>query len=188
MAVATQGSVPRIVTAGDTVIFSLGPNTLYPNTGWTVKFVISRDGRKLASWDGATDPSSSGFIFTLDSATLAKVAPGPAEYFLVYTEILSSQRETSDFGCINILPDPTQSLPDSETAKAFKAANEAITRLMTDSGEYASVNFNGQSYTSRNIKELIDARDMLRIQLDAELRSLGVSRRGGAKTILFRFT
>jgi hypothetical protein len=185
MAVATKSCVPAIITAGDTVIISVGPDALYPNTGWMLQFVLSRNGKILKAWNATSDLSSLGFIVTLPRTDTANIAPGRATWSYLFTETSTSQRQTSDTGDLLVAPDPTKSLPDSDAAKALKGCMEAIGIIAADPNQ--TVNFNGQSYSSQNISELLKARDRLQIIVDNELRSLGVSKRGGAKMILARF-
>lgn len=186
MAVTTKSCVPAVITAGDTVIISIGPDASYPNTGWTAQLVFSRDGKVLNAFtaDSATD-GTLGFVATISGTGATKLTPGRAMWAEVFTETATGQRETGRTGQLLIAPDPTKSLPDSEVAKALKACMAAINVIVSDPN--ATVNFNGQSFTSHNLSDLFKAHDRLQIKFDAELRSLGVSNRGGAKLILNRF-
>jgi hypothetical protein len=189
MAVATQSSIPSVIIAGDTVIFTVGSNALYPNTGWTLKFALNRDGKTLKSWAAASATDGTlGFVVTLPATDTAKLPPGRANAALIYVETGSGQRQTDNCGpnVITITPDPTQSLSDSDAAKALQAANAAITQLAGD--PYQSVNFNGQSYNGKNLKELMDARDRISITVAAELAEIGIgTRRGGYRIVQTRF-
>ncbi len=188
MPVVTRSAVPRIITAGDTIIFSIGANTLYPNTDWTLKFALSQNGLVQRSLAAASADSGLGFLVTLPAIDTAKLIPGLSDAALVYTEASSGQRATDacSVGQVMIVPDPTQSLPESDSAKALKAVNAAIAQVAAE--PYASVNFNGQSYNAQNLKDLFYHRDRLVVIVSAELAELGIgSRRGGAKMILARF-
>lgn len=185
MAVTTKSGVPAIITAGDTVIIDVGPDANYPNTAWTMKFVLSRNGKLLKAWDATSDNDSTGFVITLGGADFARIDPGGATWTFLFTETSSGQRETGQSGDTLIAQDPTKSLPDSDAGMALKGCMSAINTIVSDPN--SSVNFNGQSYSSQNLPELFRARDRLQIMVDNELRSLGVSKRGGAKVILARF-
>lgn len=187
MSVASKASLPSVITAGDTIIFSVGPDARYPNTGWTLKFILSRDGQLLKSWDAASATDGLGFVVTLPASDTAQIVPGRANPAFVFTETDSSQRETISWSdTITILPDPTQILPDSDNRKALKAANAAIAQIAA--APYSSVSFNGQSYSIQNLKDLLALRDRLAVVVAAEFAELGIGPvRGGFRIIQTRF-
>lgn len=180
MAVSTQSGVPARITAGDTVVFT---DTVsgHAASAWNLDFVIYRDGINLATIRATA--SGDDFLVTITETISSALTPGRASFTRLLTEISSDQREAGLGGAIFIAPDPTASMAPTAAQTQLAAANAAITELKGN----ASVSFNGQSFTKYNLKDLLDARDRLQIIVNDELRALGLSQKGGAKTILTRF-
>jgi hypothetical protein len=184
MAVASQSGVPCRFTAGDAVLFTVS-DTDHPATLWFLDFVLSRQGAHLATFRATTGDNGKDYQVSI-SSTVSALAPGLCKYDLVFTDNADgTQRETGASGWLTILPNPTGTLTQSSNQIALAACNAAIQKLVSRSN--ATVNFNGQSFTSVNIGELFKARDRLQLLVNDELTGLGLSRGGGFRIIRNRF-
>ncbi|MEY2500598.1 MAG: hypothetical protein QOI07_932 [Verrucomicrobiota bacterium] len=184
MAVASQSGVPCRFTAGDAVLFTVS-DTDHPATFWFMDLVLSRQGVHLATVRATTGSNGKDYQVSI-SSTVSALTPGFCKYDLVFTDNAdSTQRETGGSGWITVLPNPTGTLAQSANQIALAACNEAIQKLVSRS--HSTVNFNGQSFTSMNIGELLKARDRLQLLVNNELAGLGLSRGGGFRIIRNRF-
>lgn len=184
MPVTTTSGIPCRIISGDTAIFTLS-DSAHPASGWLLDFVLSRNGIKLSTTRATADGDN--YAVTLTAALSASLAPGQAQWTLVYTERTGSppQRDTGDSGWLIIAPDPAGSLTPTANQLALAACNAAIAGLVASPEQ--TVSFNGQSFTSRNIGDLFTARDRLQVLVNNELREMGISQKGGARLIRFRF-
>lgn len=184
MPVPTLSGVPCSFVQGDTVIFTERFNG-YPPSAWNLDFVLSVNGVNTSTTRATAAGDALSFVVTLPRATTAGFAPGQTRYTILVTTADGAQRETLAGGFLNIAPDPTQSIP--QTPEMVALANVKTTIANYIGNLTISRNFNGQSSTDRGLKELFDARDRLQAVVDAQLRGLGVSQQGGAKTIVMSF-
>lgn len=150
--------VPRQIEAGNYVAFTLTPPD-YPASTWAGSFVLST-GTLLPVATAAT-PQGDSFLVTLTSSVTAQLAAATWEWAFYATQ--SSQRYTACNGVMTVLPNlSVQSAPS--TAQALLTLLEtAITKLAANPNQ--SVNFNGQSFTKRDMKSLLEQR----VQLQAEV-------------------
>lgn len=184
---ATVQGIPATIRAGDTTIFKIS-NSSYPNTDWFYDFVISRRGRAIAKIRATEEGTA--FLVTIgtDISSVAGFTPGRATFYERFTAKVGGQTETPSSGILTILPDPTKDIPQTSNQLALASCTEALQNLV-DGGENMTVNFAGQSFTRRDMKDLMDARDRIQVLVDNELRAMGADDRSGSgyKPIRFRF-
>jgi len=176
-------SAPQSFTAGDGTTITIFDGGFLPSDGYTAKLILSMNGKVKLSVDGS-DGADNKFTFTLTSEATADLEPG--EYTYTFTFLKNSVRTSLEPLILYVNPNPETSLSDTVHQQQLAAVEQAI--LKVSAGDNVSVTFNGQSYTKRNLKDLMDFRDRLQVLVNADLRRLGLSRRGGAKTIATRFS
>lgn len=152
MPVASLSDFPASFVAGDTVRVNI-PGGDYPATGWTLKVLFSGStGNK--SFDAAAQGSD--YLLTLIAAQTATLTAGQYAVSYIFTENNTSERVTDNaMSIVAVFPDPTATVTES-IAKQTLAAFEATLLILAGDPD-ATVNFNGQSFTARNPKELQDA-------------------------------
>lgn len=154
MAVAILTSMPHSFVSGDSVRVKIA-DSRYPSSLWTLKVWFQRatttvDYTAPANVDGGYDL----FITPTQSAALAA---GKYLVGFVFTEIaLPNDRATGDEEfLVQVFANPAVARPKT-TARLTLEAMEAAYLLLA-AGVYQSVNFNGQSFTKRNLKDFQDA-------------------------------
>lgn len=176
-------SVPKSIAAGTTLLFT---ETLsgYPASLWTLAFILNLDGAFIANIAGT--PSGNDFIVTSPIATTAAWKPGQYNFAERVTEIADATNVIQVCtGQIAVTPNFSVTATPTPSQVQLTAIEAAILILIANPN--SSVNFNGQSMTQQNLKEMFDIRDRLKARVDAELNAAGLSTRGGAKRIVTRF-
>lgn len=123
------------------------------------------------------------FTFALTSAQTAQIAPGA---YLATISVTDAGGNRSNYSTdqVLVLPDPSKPMAQTVAQQQLALFEAALLQI----SPRQSVMINGQSYSFRQLKDLQDARDRAQARVDAELRALGLSRRGGAQTIVTRFS
>jgi hypothetical protein len=176
-------SVPATIASGSTLLFTesiIG----YPATLYTLAFILNLNGTVIANIAGT--PTGNDFIVTSPAVTTALWQPGRYNFAEIVTKTSDSTVTQICSGQLSVTPNFAATITPTAAMNALAAAEAGILALMSSTNQ--SVNFAGQQFTSRNLKEFFDARDRLRAQVDAELRAMGVSTRGGGKNIVTQFT
>jgi hypothetical protein len=177
-------SVPKQIAAGATLLFTETING-YPATLYTLAFILNLDGALVATIAGSA--SGNDFIITAPATTTAAWKPGRYNFAEMLTEIADTTNV--NIGCsgqLSVTPNFSVNATPTDLQNQLAAIEATISKVI--SSPNASVNFNGQSYSKFNLKELFDIRDRLQARVDAELRSLGLSTKGGAKRLVTQFT
>lgn len=181
MPVATQSKPPCQFTAGDTVIFTVS-GTPYPSNLWHCDYILSRNGQNLATVRATA--SGTDFLVTLTD-TISNVTPGPAAWFLLFTEIATGERKFACAEMVSIIFNPSASLASTPNQLALAACNAAILQLSTTGNH--KVDFQGQMFERQRIGDLMKIRDRLQSLVWDELRAMGIPQPGGARIIQNRF-
>lgn len=170
MAVVTPVSgVPLTIEAGNFVSFT-ETLTAYPASLWTMAFVLSSG--SLAPISTAATANGDDFLVTLSGTVTNSLAQGRWEWAEYVTA--STERTTARNGVLTVLPNlATQATPSAAQAM-LTALETAITSLA--SSKFQSVNFNGQSYSRRDMKSLLDQRVLLQAEVIREQNRLAVAR------------
>lgn len=181
MPVPAGNGVPCRITIGDTIIFTETVNG-YPATAWNGDFVLNQGGIALATIRASAVGSDFQFVVSPESAP--SLTPGQTNWFLLVTEIATSERQRICGGNLMLAPDPTASITQTPEMVALAALQTAISTGVT---KFQGTSFNGQSTTFRTLSEMIAARDRLQQIVNSQLRDLGLSLKGGSQKIVTRF-
>jgi hypothetical protein len=153
MPIAAVTQFPSSFVAGDTVRITLSDPD-HPSTAWSLQ--VQLQGANSKATFNAAASGAGTFSLVLNSADTAKLAAGEYSVFYLYTETSSGERVTDDeTRLLAVLPDPAAKVTSS-TAQQILDALEATLKVVAQDPD-TSVNFNGQSYTSKNLKDLQDA-------------------------------
>lgn len=170
--------VPCSLTQGDSVVFSYA-NPDFPSTGWTLKLAMLKDGQStLFPSTGQTDGS---YVFTILPAATASLPPGQYVARLVATSNDGTQRQTLCQTCPFVYPDPSQPLKLTPEMIALAALKQV------SAGTIQSYSGGGQTWSKRNLAELRQEIDRLQVIVNNQLTELGLSAKGGSRTIVTRF-
>lgn len=152
-------SLPSSFVSGDALRVTLADSN-YPSTLWTLK-VWFQTATATTEFTATAGPSTS-FSLYITSAQSAALASGKYRVGLVFTEIaVPNDRATGETEYdVTVLANPAVARPKSQARKILEAMEAAM--LLLSSGSNASVSFNGQSFTKRNLKEFQDALDRQR--------------------------
>lgn len=165
MPVTILTSFPNSFISGDALRVKIA-DSRYPSSLWTLKvWFQSPTATQDFSAPAGTSDSYDLFITPTQSSALAA---GQYLVGLVYTEIASpNDRRTSDCEFqIRVLANPAVARPKTTARLTLEAMELAFKNLA--SGSNASVNFNGQSFTKRNLKEFQEAIDRQRAIVSGE--------------------
>jgi len=181
MSMQTLNTVPKSFVQGDTVSMLL-TFACYSAEDYTLKFCMTKGGAAITPKEATAEGAS--FALTISAEDSAKILPGIYNYALIVIDE-DGQRSTIQSGSISVAPDPNGSIAKSDNQIILEKLKAAMTKLA--SGTNSSVNINGQQFTKRNLKELQDIIDNYQVNVDRELRELGLATKGGQKTIRTRF-
>ena len=175
-------SAPKQITAGATILFSESLFA-YPATLYTLVYVLNLNGALVAKLAAAA--SGNDFLITATAETTANWTPGRYNHSAIVTCIADETVIPVWNGQVQVLPNMGISTPQTPAQTQLASLDASITKLLA--GTIKSATINGQSWTKNDLKTLFDIRDRLQTRVDAELRAIGLSRKGGSKTIVTRF-
>ena len=172
MAVTALTAFPAYFNAGDTVRLSLA-NTDYPSSAWTLDVVL----RGASSKTFRATADGTGYAVVIPAADSAKLTPGSYNVTLVYTHT-DGERDSEPYGRVEVLPNPTAAPAKTIARQTLDAMEAALLKLA--GGSNASVSFNGQSFTKKNLDQLQNAIERQKgiVRLE-EQRASGRARYGG---------
>lgn len=153
MAVETFTTFPASFFAGDTVRVTLSDGD-FPSSAWTLAVVFRGPDGSATSF-AATAGAGGTFNLAISATDSAKLATGLYTATLVYTETSSSERETDEKTyLVTVFANPTATIAKSVARQTLEAMESA--KLILAGSANATVNFNGQSFTKRSLKEFSD--------------------------------
>lgn len=159
MPVTVLTTFPNSFISGDALRVKIA-DSRYPSSLWTLKVWF----QSPTATQDFTAPAGAGGAYDLfiTPAQSAALAAGKYLVGLVYTEIASpNDRRTSDCEFpITVLANPAVARAKTNTRLILEAMEAAMLKLAA--GSNATVNFNGQSFTKRNLAELQNAIDRQR--------------------------
>ena len=164
MSVPAVNGVPCTIQAGNTVIFTESFAD-YPPSAWAATIYISLNGGTVTSV--AATESGDPYTFTLSAAVTAALAYGANTFTIRVTDGTDVAEAKSGF--INVLPNPTVAQTASIAQQMLTALDATILALCASGN--ATVSFNNQSYTKRNLTELRALRTELQAEVIAERRA-----------------
>lgn len=171
MPVVTTNGIPAEIRSGDTAIFTVAAPSDYPAGTWTLTFDIMLNGTAIAQTTATT--SGSDYLVTIASTTTDDWAPGIYQYAAFVTS--SGQRATIYSGTIRILENVAVTRTATVAESLLTKVETALSSLM--SGTNQSVSFNGQTFTKKDLAQLITIRDRLKAEVLAERAQLSGTNR-----------
>lgn len=184
MSIQALGQFPANFVAGDQVIVNGIGSVDYPPSAWNMSAVFN--GRDGTSVTVGASPDADGITFDLTVDQRAKLSSGRYSLFYVFTSKADPKQRASLFqGDVFVLDDPATSQSQSVARQTLDAMQNALLKL--SNGTNTSVNFNGQTFTKRNLKDLQDAIDRQKNVVNGEEVDAGFPDRYGAKRIGVRF-
>lgn len=164
MAVEVLTEFPHSFVAGDTIRVTMA-DSRFPSSLWKLK-VLFQSALAAKSF-AATTGTGGAYNIVIAASTSAKILPGAYSIAFVYTETSTQERHTVESDrAIIVLRDPTVAGAKSIARQTLEAMESAFLKL--SSGSNLSVNFNGQSFTKRNLEDFQDAIDRQRAIVQAE--------------------
>lgn len=145
---------PSSFVSGDALRVTLADSN-YPSTLWTLK-VWFQTATATTEFTATAGPSTS-FSLYITSAQSAALAAGKYRVGLVFTEIaVPNDRVTGDTEYdVTVLANPAVARPKTPARLLLEALEAAY--LLIARSPRSEVNLNGQSFTNRNPKDLLDA-------------------------------
>lgn len=151
MAVDTLHEFPAFFTAGDTLRIEISDGD-FPSDEWTLQVLFSGPSRKTITAAIGDDDT---FELVVDAGDSAKLSSGLYDVVFIFTETDGGERKSKTFGKVMVLPDPATVSPKTTARRTLEAMELAYEKLA--GGSNLIVNFNGQSFTKKNLKEFQDA-------------------------------
>lgn len=172
--------IPKTIVQGDSLDI---PCALSPYDGdWIAKLCFL--GAKVAKNFQATwSAENLNFLFALSSSDTSSISTGQYLVTLIFTK--DNLRQSYVQGYVHILPDPTKPLETFWAQEVLTQCEDAIKILAKKTNQ--SVNISGQIFTFKNLSELVLFRNQMRVEVNNELKRLGMPSVGGKKTIQSRF-
>lgn len=165
MPVAVLTTFPNSFVSGDALRVKI-TDSRYPSSLWTLK-VWFQNATSTVDFT-ATANGDGSFSLYLTPAQSAALVAGKYLVGLVFTEIASpNDRVTGDCEyTITVLANPAVARPKTAARQTLEAMEAAFLKLSAGSNQ--SVNFNGHSFTKKNLKDLQDAITRQRAIVNAE--------------------
>lgn len=182
MPVQSVNGVPCRFSAGDSLDFSIALSG-YSSATYGLTFILNKLGAVGLTITGTANPDGS-FQVTQTAAQTAGLAPGRYQW-AAYATLGSTRALACSPGQISVQPNFAVAAIPTTAETLLAACDAALLALATSKRQ--SVSFNGQSYSSFQIKDLREMRDSLRAQVAAEQRAAGYNPQSGAKTIVTQF-
>lgn len=176
--------VPRSIWQGNSV--SWGEMWAeYLSSVYFFQIAFAKNGLNIQLFT-AQDNADGSFQMVLTAAQTALLAPGE-NYItgLVFDEASPPNRYTVFDDRCYVRPNPAIPITPTLAMQQLAALEAALSALIAN--PLKSTSALGQTYTKQDFTILMDARDRADAKVDAELRAMGLSTRGGTKTIRYRF-
>ena len=161
----------------------------YPASLWKLNYVLNLAGKVIAQIPGPADPNSpnqNSFIVTLPAAQTAAWLPGEYNFADIVTQIAAPNAvERANYGSIIVTPNYAIDTPKTISQKQLEEIDCMISKLLGK--QTRSVNFNGQQFEEKDLKQIFDIRDRIQARVDADLTRLGLSKKGNIKRFVTRF-
>lgn len=170
-------TIPNQITVGDTISFTVGLTGYLASDNWSAKLVVASNPPTSFSLTA----SGGDFVGAIPPEDSRTIKPGQHLLVLVLTHT-DGTRLTHSSRITSFLPDPTLPLPASWAGETLGKIEAAITKL--SGGTNQSVSVNGENYTKKDIRALMEIRNTLRAEVVAERIALG---RGASRKIRTRF-
>jgi hypothetical protein len=174
-------NAPRFFVQGDSISFDVAMSGYSP-VDWDLKFVV------LADTPVAFDALEVGETFRVEltPAQSLTIPAGRVGFCYVFINTATNKRDTYGPWPVVVQPNPLLPRVPSWAQVQLTSVNAAIAKLLTGANKQVSVD--GQTYTKRDLKELMDMRHHLEFLVTNELRVLGlIAPTSGNRKIVTRF-
>lgn len=177
MAVETLTEFPQSFVAGDTVRVTISDSDC-PSTLWTLKVLLQSATESKSFAAAAVGGSSTAYTLLIPAVNSAKITAGFYIVSFIYTETATSERKTGECNLsVTVYANPELTPSKSVARQTLEAMESAFLKLA--GGSNAQVNFNGHSYTKKNLKDFQDAIERQRAVVNTEDQSRTGHRRIG---------
>ena len=166
MPIPTNSGVPCSIEAGTTVKFSL-QDSEFPADEWALTFIASRDGAKKI--EKAAEVEEGKWIVTIGATETQALLPGVYD-FACYA-VKGEEKARVESGRLTIEPNLAIDRPKTTAETMLANIEAAIAKL--SSGTNQSTNFNGQTFTKKDLSKLLEDRDKLRAEVQGERAASG---------------
>lgn len=162
--VETKTAFPNSFTAGDTLRITFS-DTDHPSSDWSCKvlFQTATDSTPFSAEEGDDD----AFDLVIPASKTAKLKAGFYSLAFVFTDDVDEERQTGDNKLsISILGDPEQGPIKSLARQTLENMETALLELSKD--PTLTSNFNGQTFTNKNLEEFQNAIKQQRAIVNSE--------------------
>ena len=159
--------VPCKFESGLTVKFTETFQNYNPDEWAAVLWLNKNDGNAPVSTNATS--SNNSYLFTLSAATTTNLSAGQYDYTIVMTKTSgdnAGDKEKGKWGVLTVMQNVEVATPLSPAQQQLAALNTTILTLMGDASSSAS--FNGQSYTNRDLPQLMETQRILQAQVYRE--------------------
>lgn len=176
MLTVTQG-IPASLTIGDALSFTVN-DSRYPVGDWPSAKIVFRNGSNVVEFTGAVDDLDQ--LFELTGVNTGKLTAGRNFVAIVYTDA-DGHRVSTEWQAIDVFADPAKPLGATFASRSLANIEEAIEKL--SKGTNSAVSFNGQSFTKKDLAQMLTIRDQLKAEVAQEQSGidLGISRSAGIR-------
>jgi len=141
--------------------------TDYPASAYSITLYLSLNG--TAATNTAGSGSGTDWTFSLTSATTSNLTAGVYDYAFYATKTADNSRSTAQTGQLTFIPNLAASQTPSTAQQLLTALNATILELSGSGNQ--SVSFNGQSFSKRDMTQLMAMRRELEAQVFREQRA-----------------
>lgn len=167
MAVETLTEFPASIFAGDTLRVAFS-DSRFPVASWTAR-VLFQSAVYSKSFPASVEDDH--FLLEISAADTATLPPDLYIVSLVYTETSTEERQTDEEQlAITVFADPTGTVQKSIARQTLEAMESALLKIAGN--PRLTANFNGQTFTYRNLKDLQDAIDRQKSVVSSEATQL----------------
>lgn len=163
---ATPTSIPALSEIGDTFAFS-ETFTAYPADAYTITLYLNLNGTAATNVAG-TNSTLTTWDFSIPKTATANLTAGLYDYAFYATKTADNTRSTAKTGQLQFIPNLAATVTKSEAQLILDALNATILSLSASGNQ--SVSFNGQSYSKRDMMQLMQMRRELEAQVFREQR------------------
>ncbi len=163
---STPTSIPSLVEVGDTIAFQ-ETFTDFPSTDYSITLYLNLNGTAATNVAG-TNNTVTVWDFAIPKTTTVNLSAGLYDYAFYATKTSDSTRTTAKTGQMTFIANLAATTAKSAAEILLDTLNTNILALAA-SGT-SSISFNGQSFTKRDMHQLMEMRRELEAQVFREKR------------------
>lgn len=169
----------RDVFQGDTIKWTECLSNC-PAGGFSFQAIFSKNGNPGPVAAGSVN-AEGGIDFVLPATDSAGLEIGDSLLVIIASNPVTGERRTIRSMNLFVRPNPAVAMKETGAQAQLRILNQALESLTGT--DMKSVSALGQTYTKEQITFLQNARDRAQARVDAEMRALGLSKRGGSKIL-----